>query len=666
MESYFDGGISVKARQKTVDNIHITYMSLISRLFKPLTEPIKSTVRMTLQEFLNSDSYQGQNGSFFSNFGLYSGNNLGARQLTSDIKVTPSLITEASRDTVLYGVIESLLELTVKKGWYFKGGKNTVNRYNDLLEEADYMDWVKQRFYALYAAGGGNAITYINEQGKLKLFPFIAEGYQRVAVDSDEEMRYINGYAIIKKGTMTDGVFNNAKQNNVLMYLEKDECLHSRVGNTDGDYRFGTGPIVAASRYYALKKKAMAATQTIYDNGGQAKNQYSPDAQFMSKLNPQEQEIYKDAIMHEINRFRNTYGLHNRNSDFFFRIPVQTVSSQMSNVDMQMLDQIIHLNREMVAAYRANLSIVGFPEGVNRATAEQERDNVSELFVEGVKKQIIKETVNFILPALSVGAYNKNLTPFYFGKEPTEEEIEVKQNKVKEYTKYFELAIKAHQAGMKIKWKQDHLENLPFDVVDILDQPETTQAKTQSVDVDEITAEIRAKKNILKLEKKGVTDFPTKGGNKKISLRNSQYPLFDRKYAKRIKEKYPEIWDKGGNIKGDDQYEILTRIMNENNGVPITSDQEEAIKLREAWAARHIDNKNIEGVIAQVKWLVIGSRGISHMKKVIKEEIDKIEKNKTRSVVTFEQQPIIQDAKKRLEEAFKKQLINARDKMITD
>ena len=121
------------------------------------------------------------------------------------------------------------------------------------------------------------------------------------------------------------------------------------------------------------------------------------------------------------------------------------------------------------------------------------------------------------------------------------------------------------------------------------------------------------------------TDFPQKGDDEKISLRNSNHKMFPLSYARRIKEKYPEIWKAGGNIKGNAQFAILSKIQDENNGAPKTKSQEDAIKLREAWAARHKEDFRLAGVVAQMKWLVIGSRGLDHMKQVINDEIDKRE-----------------------------------------
>lgn len=106
------------------------------------------------------------------------------------------------------------------------------------------------------------------------------------------------------------------------------------------------------------------------------------------------------------------------------------------------------------------------------------------------------------------------------------------------------------------------------------------------------------------------------------SFKKSKWPMFDRQFAAMIKDQHPKIWNAGGNIKGDDQYEILTRIAAQG-GVANTEDQIKALELREAWIARHEGDFRLPGVIAQIKWLAIGSRGEGHMKDVVREAISK-------------------------------------------
>lgn len=120
------------------------------------------------------------------------------------------------------------------------------------------------------------------------------------------------------------------------------------------------------------------------------------------------------------------------------------------------------------------------------------------------------------------------------------------------------------------------------------------------------------------------TDFPSKGEDQKITLKNSEYPQFDYAYALDLKENYPEIWDKGGNIRGDEAFVLWGRAR-EGKSTDAINDW---IKEREAWMARHFENKNIAGVIAQVKWGGIGSRGEGYMKNLINEEKAKYKKKK--------------------------------------
>ena len=75
------------------------------------------------------------------------------------------------------------------------------------------------------------------------------------------------------------------------------------------------------------------------------------------------------------------------------------------------------------------------------------------------------------------------------------------------------------------------------------------------------------------------TDFPNKGDDKKISLRNSDEPQFDYEFAKNIKEQTPEIWKAGGNIRGNEAFMLWGRARDGQDTEAIR----EWIKEREAW-----------------------------------------------------------------------------------
>ena len=132
-----------------------------------------------------------------------------------------------------------------------------------------------------------------------------------------------------------------------------------------------------------------------------------------------------------------------------------------------------------------------------------------------------------------------------------------------------------------------------------------------------------------------ITNFPNKGDDKKISLRNSEEPQFDYAFAKRLKESQPKIWKAGGNIRGNEAFILWGRARKGDDTPAIR----EWIKEREAWIKRHYRDgqqfkkgtepnlSNIAGVVAQIKWGTIGNLGEKGMKDVIKELIKKQNRN---------------------------------------
>ena len=133
-----------------------------------------------------------------------------------------------------------------------------------------------------------------------------------------------------------------------------------------------------------------------------------------------------------------------------------------------------------------------------------------------------------------------------------------------------------------------------------------------------------------------MTDFPTKGEDKKISLRNSNHPQFDFDFAASVKEQTPEIWKAGGNIRGNEAFKLWERARGGDESPSVL----EWIKEREAWIARHFEDgkqfegdtepnlSNIGGVVAQMKWGTIGVLGEQGMKDVVLEMTKKLEGKK--------------------------------------
>lgn len=134
-----------------------------------------------------------------------------------------------------------------------------------------------------------------------------------------------------------------------------------------------------------------------------------------------------------------------------------------------------------------------------------------------------------------------------------------------------------------------------------------------------------------------VTNFPEDGDDKKVTLRNSNWSLFPVGEAEDLKENWPEIWRKGGNVKGNEQFRKLAPIA-KRGGVPDSEAEANAIRLREAWVARHRGDFQLAGVVAQIKWLAVGDRGLAHMRKVIREAKDTL-KDRSQPVTGGEMTP---------------------------
>lgn len=130
-----------------------------------------------------------------------------------------------------------------------------------------------------------------------------------------------------------------------------------------------------------------------------------------------------------------------------------------------------------------------------------------------------------------------------------------------------------------------------------------------------------------------VTDFPVQGGDEKVSLSNTQYRVFrDIPYLEDLRNNWPTIWSRGGNILGNLQYRRLIRVVARESGDPDTPTEERAIRLREAWASRHYGDFRLAGVVAQLKWFVVGRRGAAHMRNVIEAEKARINAAKEKAM----------------------------------
>ena len=158
-----------------------------------------------------------------------------------------------------------------------------------------------------------------------------------------------------------------------------------------------------------------------------------------------------------------------------------------------------------------------------------------------------------------------------------------------------------------------------------------------------VHAGMGGKLNLINARSIRQTDFPKKGDDKKVSLRNSEYERFPLEFAQSVKEQTPEIWRAGGNIEGNRSFRILEDHIENGTYTETVIDK---IKERESWTARHekdgsqfVSGKlspnlsNVAGVVALMKWLSVNpDLGVQGMKDVILELTKKLEGKKSRQV----------------------------------
>lgn len=94
-------------------------------------------------------------------------------------------------------------------------------------------------------------------------------------------------------------------------------------------------------------------------------------------------------------------------------------------------------------------------------------------------------------------------------------------------------------------------------------------------------------------------------------------------FALMVKTKHPEIWLLGGNIFGNQAFKNLDKVI--KRGYWMDYEKPMYIKWK-SFEARHKHDFRIEGVVANLKWISVVDEGFDYMKKIINQEIKKLNK----------------------------------------
>jgi len=303
--------------------------------------------------------------------------------------------------------------------------------------------------------------------------------------------------------------------------------------------------------------------------------------------------------------------------------------------DVQLLEVVTELRRTIWRVFGVMPVELGESENINRATAHVQVDVASSHLIgpilELLQARINAQVLPKLLPPEARGKVlfgfdrAKPLTPQQKLQQAQANDLLVKRGILTANEVRAQMGL-LPVAGGDVPLVDTNMGPLPLDqLVNGL-----APANSYASDTGNETAAPGDPDDISPLRKavgdKDPTNFPAAGDNKSVSLRNSQWELFDLRYAEKLRTDYPSIWRKGGNVRGNSQYAKLAPIVRRGGSMaPKDGTEEGAIRLREAWVARHRGDYRLAGVIAQVKWLAIGDRGERYMKDLIDEAKAKVD-----------------------------------------
>lgn len=105
-----------------------------------------------------------------------------------------------------------------------------------------------------------------------------------------------------------------------------------------------------------------------------------------------------------------------------------------------------------------------------------------------------------------------------------------------------------------------------------------------------------------------VTDFPALGDDHVPSIEGSAWEVPPVEYARELRDQWPDFWALGTLARGPMVFRALEPVLTRGDEPP--SDTEAAaLRVREAWAARHYNAVDLPGVVAQLHHLVVGALG---------------------------------------------------------
>jgi 2'-5' RNA ligase len=371
---------------------------------------------------------------FYTTSGI--GNIIG---LTDQAVSSKDLYELMERDSYISALYDQLVSVITKNGWRFGGSVGLARAYSNKLESIKIDDLIASVIAARWADGGGNFLSHTVKAGRdleVRVEPFLAEGFSRVAVYGDNKNRKVTGYEIIDSFTQRPIYSFNS---------ETDYIFHGRYSQR-GDFRFSSNPAKKAVFWYILKKTIAGMTLSSFQNGLQDPTIMSLDYDGLAKLatafstqnnkvggsvagnfskefstDPikffrDQAEITKSIIADELT------GPGNANKAIMTKVPVTVTKVGRDNKSMETIPLLQVCDEEMGYAFRMSKGIINTKDS-KYSNAEVESDNFQSLVVEPEQKYIADWVMNWVMP-IFFSNYDKEKNPFIFGVDPDAEDLQ--------------------------------------------------------------------------------------------------------------------------------------------------------------------------------------------------------------------------------------------------
>ena len=139
---------------------------------------------------------------------------------------------------------------------------------------------------------------------------------------------------------------------------------------------------------------------------------------------------------------------------------------------------------------------------------------------------------------------------------------------------------------------------------------------------------------------KDITNFPSPGDNRAVTISNSKYKQFPFGYAKDLKENWPEIWRMAGNggnpptsFTGNDAFRNWSKYQSGDRSESVLN----WVRRRERYMGRHQGDSRLNGVIAAIKWGGVLNIGVPKMKSIINERKKLVRERRKKTIEHAEQ-----------------------------